>query len=109
MSKQHTVNKVFKAIADAKRREIFHVLVIAGTAMSLTQISDQFNISRQGVTKHIKLLEDAGLLKIETKGRERFCMANPKQLQEVRDWIAYYDQFWDDKLKNLGDFLDKDA
>lgn len=106
MSKQHTVDKIFKAIADAKRREIFHVLVVAGTAMSMTQISQQFDISRQGVTKHIKLLEDAGLLKIETKGRERFCIAFPQKLKEVKDWIAFYDKFWDDKLKNLGKFLD---
>lgn len=109
MSKQHTVNKIFKAIADSNRRDIFHMLVLAGTAMSMTQISGQFNISRQGVTKHIKLLEDAGLVKIESKGRERYCLANPKQLKKVKDWIAFYDKFWDDKLGSLGDYLDGKA
>lgn len=109
MSKQHTVDKIFKAIADTKRREIFHVLAVAGVAMSLTQISQQFDISRQGVTKHIKLLEDAGLLSIETEGRERYCMAHPKKLKEVKDWIAFYDKYWDDKLASLGKFLDEEA
>ncbi len=107
--KQHTVNKIFKAIADVNRREIFHLLVVAGTALSITQLSDKFEISRQGVTKHIKLLEDAGLVKIEAKGRERFCLANPKQLQHVKDWLAYYDKFWDAKLSDLGRFLDGEA
>ncbi len=106
-SKQHTVNKIFKAIADANRREIFHVLVMAGTAMSMTQISEQFDISRQGVTKHIKMLEDAGLVKTRAKGRERFCIAYPQQLQQVKDWIAFYDKFWDTKLDDLGKFLDQ--
>lgn len=105
-AKQQKVNKIFKAIADANRREIFHLLVVAGTAFSISQISEKFDISRQGVTKHVKLLEDAGLVKIEAKGRERFCIANPKQLQHVKDWIAFYDKFWDGKLKDLGDFLD---
>lgn len=108
-SKQRAVNKIFKAIADANRREIFHLLVVAGTAFSITQISEKFEISRQGVTKHVKLLEDAGLVNIEAKGRERFCTANPKQLQVVKDWLAYYDKFWNDKLTDLGDFLDGEA
>ena len=103
------VNKIFKAIADANRREIFRVLVVAGTALSMTQIADQFDISRQGVTKHIKLLEDAGLVDIETKGRERYCIANPKQLQHIKDWVAFYDKFWDKKLDVLGKFLDGEA
>lgn len=104
-SKQHTADKIFKAIADANRRQIFHVLVVAGAAMSMTQIADQFEMSRQGVTKHVKLLEDAGLVKTQTKGRERFCVAYPKQLKEVKDWLAFYDKFWDTKLSDLEQFL----
>jgi DNA-binding transcriptional ArsR family regulator len=105
MSKKNTVDKIFKAVADPTRREIFHVLMVASAAMSLTQISDQFDISRQGVTKHVMLLEEAGLVKIKNQGRERFCEANPTPLQEIKDWLTVYDKFWDDKLKNLDDFL----
>lgn len=105
--KEHTADKIFKAIADANRRKIFHLLVIAGTAMTVSEIAEQFDISRQGVTKHIAQLEDAGLVKTIPKGRERVCMANPAQLKTVKDWLAHYDKFWDDALKNLGDFLDK--
>jgi DNA-binding transcriptional ArsR family regulator len=100
------LNKLFKAVADPTRREIFNVLVLAGTALSLTQISSHFDISRQGITKHVDLLVDAGLVQIHTQGRERYCMADPKPLKGIVDWIAHYDKFWDKSLTNLGDFLD---
>jgi len=103
---QDNITKLFKTIADPTRREIFHALVFTTSALSITQISNQFEISRQGVTKHIKTLEDAGLVYIDTQGRERFCNANAKPLKEVNKWIKFYEQFWDDKLDNLGDYLD---
>ena len=64
-------------------------------------------MTRQGVTKHIKTLESVGLVYIQIDGRERFCNANPKELQEVNKWLKFYEQFWDDKLGSLGDYLDK--
>jgi DNA-binding transcriptional ArsR family regulator len=106
---QDKITKLFKAIADPTRRDIFHALVIATSALSITQISNQFEISRQGITKHIKTLEEAGLVNINTQGRERFCNANPKELQEVNKWMKFYEQFWDDKLQNLVDYLDNKA
>ncbi len=99
------ISKIFKAIADPTRREIFHALVVASVAMPITQISEQFDISRQGVTKHIKTLEDAGLIKISSQGRERYCQADPKPLQMVYDWLGFYDKFWDDALDRLDDHL----
>ena len=106
---QDNITKLFKAIADPTRREIFHALVIASSALSITQISNQFVISRQGVTKHIKTLEDAGLVSMDSKGRERFCNANAKPLKELNKWIQFYEQFWDNKLGDLGNYLDRKA
>lgn len=103
----NNLNKIFKSIADPTRREIFHLLVLASTALSITQISDHFEISRQGVTKHIRMLQDAGLIDMTQKGRERFCIANVQPLKAIQDWVKYYERFWDDKLKNLGDYLDQ--
>jgi len=102
---QDRITKLFKAIADPTRRDIFHALVIATSALSITQISNQFEISRQGVTKHIKTLEDAGLVQIDNKGRERFCYANAKPLKEIDKWMKFYEQYWDDTLGNLEDYL----
>jgi len=103
---QDRLTQLFKAISDPKRRDIFHALVIASTALSITQISNQFEISRQGVTKHIKTLEEAGLVYIDSKGRERFCNANPKPLAELNKWMKFYEQFWDGSIQRLGDYLD---
>ena len=103
------INHIFKAIADPTRREIFHALVIASVAMPITQISEQFDISRQGVTKHIKTLEEAGLIKINAQGRERFCLADPTPLKEVNKWLNFYEGYWDTALDNLGKHLDSKA
>ncbi len=106
---QDKITKVLKAIADPTRREIFHALVVAAVALPITQISSQFSISRQGVTKHIKTLEDAGLVRIQTQGRERYCFADPKPLWEVNKWMKFYEQFWTGAIDNLGDYLDNKA
>ena len=103
---QDNITKLFKAIADPTRRDIFHALVIATSALSITQISNQFEMSRQGVTKHIKILNDAGLVKLTEQGRNRFCFADPIPLKEVNKWMQFYSQFWDDSLDGLGAFLD---
>ena len=103
---QDNITKLFKAIADPTRREIFHALVIATSALSITQISNQFEMSRQGVTKHIKILNDVGLVKMDEQGRNSFCFADPKPLKEVNKWMQFYSQFWDDSLDNLGNYLD---
>jgi DNA-binding transcriptional ArsR family regulator len=103
---QDSITRLFKAIADPTRRDIFHALIIASSALSITQICTQFEITRQGVTKHIKTLEEAGLIHIETKGRERFCNANATPLKEINKWVKFYEQFWDDSLDSLSDYLD---
>ena len=104
---QERVNKIFKAIADPTRREILHALVVASAAMPITDISAQFDISRQGVTKHIKVLQDAELIHVKKVGRESIIYANPKPLKQVSEWLKFYENFWDDKLRNLVDYLDK--
>ncbi|MEX0291667.1 MAG: ArsR/SmtB family transcription factor [Flavobacteriaceae bacterium] len=106
---QDRITKIFKAIADPTRREIFHALVVAATALPITQISAQFEMSRQGVTKHIKTLEDAGLVSISSKGRERFCYADAKPLKEVTKWLKFYEKFWDGAIRNLDAYLEGDS
>ena len=63
-------------------------------------------MTRQGVTKHIKTLQDAGLSSIDSIGRESFCNANPKELQNLNKWLKFYEQCWNDKLGSLGEYWD---
>ncbi len=106
---QDKITRILKAVADPTRREIFHALVVAAAALPITQISNQFDISRQGVTKHIKTLEEAGLVQIQSKGRERFCIANAQPLKEINKWIGFYEQFWDNVIGDLEGYLDQNA
>jgi DNA-binding transcriptional ArsR family regulator len=103
---QDRITQLFKAVADPTRRDIFHALVVASSALSISQIANQFEISRQGVTKHIKTLEESGLIYLDNQGRERFCYANAKPLKELNKWMKFYEQFWDDSLDNLDRYLD---
>lgn len=105
--KNKTIDNVFRAIADPTRREILHVLVIASIALPITEISAQFNISRQGITKHIKILEHADLVAIKKKGRESVVCANPQSLKMISEWLKFYEKFWEDKIKSLANFLDE--
>lgn len=104
---QEKANKIFKAIADPTRREILHGLVVASVALPITDISAQFDISRQGITKHIRILEEADLVNLKKSGRETVVYANPAPLKQISDWLKFYENFWDDKLKSLVDYLDK--
>jgi DNA-binding transcriptional ArsR family regulator len=79
--------------------------MFVSSALSITQITAEFNMSRQGVSKHIKILEKAELIQITIKGRERYCKANPKTLKEIIDWLSLYEKFWDNSLNNLSSYL----
>jgi DNA-binding transcriptional ArsR family regulator len=102
---QDKFTKILKAISDPTRREIFHALILVTSALPINQIATNFNMTRQGVTKHLKVLENANLVSINSQGRERYCLANAKPLKEINKWLQFYEQFWDDSLNNLGDYL----
>lgn len=97
---------VFQAIADPTRREIINLL--AAQSLNLNAVADNFTISRPAVSKHIRILTECGLVTIRQEGRERYCTADLRKLQQVAEWTEKYRQFWNRKLDALGDFLDKE-
>ena len=97
---------VFQAIADPTRREIINLL--AGERLNLNAVADKFDISRPAISKHIKILTECGLVRIKQQGRERFCQADLKKLEQVASWTDQYRAFWTSKLDALEDFLDKE-
>lgn len=97
----------FAAIADPTRRIIIDLL--ANKVLNINQISDYFNqVSRQGITKHIKYLEESGLINIEKDGREKYCFLVLDNLVEVYEWLQQHEKFWNKKLDSLGEYLDKE-
>ncbi|QHS56308.1 winged helix-turn-helix transcriptional regulator [Mucilaginibacter sp. 14171R-50] len=97
---------VFQAIADPTRRQIINLL--AGQQMNLNAIADSFDISRPAVSKHIKILTQCGLITIKQQGRERYCRAELKNLEQVAKWTDQYRAFWTSKLNALENFLEQE-
>ncbi len=95
---------VFQAISDPIRREI--ILLLSEKNLTLNGVTQNFKISRPAISKHIKILEECGLVTIEQQGRERYCNVNPEPLNEVYDWLSYFDKFWDNKLNSLKNFME---
>ena len=96
---------VFQAIADPTRREI--IQVIAGKSLTLQTVADSFGISRQAVSKHVKILTECGLITIKESGRERYCETKLDQLNEVAVWLQQYRQYYENKLDSLEIYLEK--
>jgi DNA-binding transcriptional ArsR family regulator len=95
---------VFQAISDPVRREI--IMLLSENKMTLNGVTENFRISRPAISKHIHILEECGLITIKQQGRERYCKVNPEPLNEVYDWLSYFDKFWDKKLNSLKNFME---
>jgi DNA-binding transcriptional ArsR family regulator len=90
---------VFGAISHPARRRMLDLLVEADR--SVNTIAEHFEMSRPAVSQHLRILLDAGLVTEQRHGRERRYHFVPARLGPVRDWIAHYEQFWDDRLQRL--------
>lgn len=98
---------IFQAIADASRREM--LLLLSKEKLTINALAENFDISRPAVSKHIKVLYEAGFITIADQGRERYCELSQQGFDELKSWLDYYDQFWNGKLQNLQRLLDKKA
>lgn len=98
---------VFQAIADPNRRAI--IQIVANKKLTLGEVADHFELSRQAISKHVAILKECGLINIEQQGRKRYCQAQLQHLQRVSDWIEQYRTFWTKKLDALEDFLSKES
>jgi DNA-binding transcriptional ArsR family regulator len=94
---------VFQAIADPTRREILNML--AHKKLNLNAVAENFGISRPAISRHMKILSECGLVVIKQQGRERYCEANLRSLEEVAEWLEQYREFWTAKLDALENFL----
>ncbi|WP_436516473.1 ArsR/SmtB family transcription factor [Ekhidna sp. To15] len=98
---------VFQAISDPTRREI--IGLVSHQSRKVNELADNFKISRPAVSKHLRILKECGLLKIEKKGRERYCHAQLDQLGEIALWVHQYRRFWNTSLDKLETLLKEDS
>jgi DNA-binding transcriptional ArsR family regulator len=94
---------VFQAIADPTRRAILGLLAVH--TLTVNGIAEHFKVSRPAVSKHIRILQECGLVKIKQQGRERYCEAKLTKLSEVDKWLEQYRQQWEERLDRLEDYL----
>src|SRR5947199_10816594 len=105
MARPRAGNDVFRAVADPTRRELLDRL--AGREESMMKLAEAFEMSLPAVSQHLKVLREAGLVEERREGRLRIYALVPGPLREVSDWIGHYEQFWQTRLRKLGDHLKK--
>ena len=100
---EYKLDRVYGAIADPTRRAMLAAL--AKGDMNVGHLAHQFSISFNGVSKHVKVLERAGLVERKIRGREHWLRLNAEPLREAAKWIEHYSGFWNKRLDALESFL----
>ena len=98
---------VFQAIADPTRRSLLKLL--ANKEMSIASISECYPISRTAVSKHLQVLSNAQLVSSQKVGRETRYKLQPEPLLELQDWLAFFEQYWANKLFALKEYVEADS
>ena len=96
---------IFQAIADPTRRAI--IALIALQAMTPNAIADNFNTTRQAVSKHLRILTECELVKQEHMGREIYYSLEIEKMKEIDKWLNQYRKIWEDRFDNLDKYLAK--
>ncbi|HEX6190884.1 MAG TPA: metalloregulator ArsR/SmtB family transcription factor [Chitinophagaceae bacterium] len=96
---------VFQVIGDPSRRKM--LMLLSEDSLTINSLADNFDMSRPAVSKHIKILYNAGFISIHDIGRERYCTLKKDGFEQLQAWISYFDKFWTFKLKKLESLLSK--
>lgn len=96
---------VYQAIADPTRRAIIGML--AEQPQNVNAIAEHFDVTRQAISLHVKILSDCGLIFIRKEGRENICEARLDSLSEVSVWVEQYKKHWESKLDSLETYLEQ--
>jgi DNA-binding transcriptional ArsR family regulator len=99
------LDATFAALADPTRRRI--VAKLTRGELRVTDLAQPFAMSLNAVSKHVKVLERAGLVRRTRRGREHYLRLHAAPLREVSAWAARYERFWNQRLDALGHFLDQ--
>lgn len=94
---------VFQAIADPVRRDIIELL--ASEELTVNTVAEKFEISRPAISKHIRILNECGIVSINQKGRERYCKIQAANLIPAFLWIEQYKGLWEDRLDSFENYL----
>ena len=105
VSRSSTAPDVFSAIAAADRREVLDALITGEKAVG-TIVAD-LSMSQPQVSKHLRVLSEAGLVSRRADGRHRLYRLEPTRLRSFQEWLAKYEQAWNDRLDRVDDYLEE--
>ena len=96
---------VFQAIADPVRREIIDIL--SESELSVNEVAERFEISRPAISKHLKILDECGIVSIVKRGRERFCYVNHENLIPAFLWVEKYHKQWEKRINSFEEYVNQ--
>lgn len=99
---------IFAALADPMRRDLLMTLA-EQSPKTATQLAEMYPITRQGILKHLNILEEAGLVAVKQQGREKRYSLTPERLGDLEAWIKQLEAKWDARLLRLKTFIENDT
>lgn len=103
MPRSATTSDVFNAIAETHRREVLDALITGEKAVGT--IVKNLSMSQPQVSKHLRVLHEVGLVKCRAEGRRRFYSLEPAHLRPLHEWLAKYEQAWNERLDRIDGYL----
>ena len=103
LARSSTTSDVFNAVAEVRRREILDTLIAGEKAVGA--IVNDLSMSQPQVSKHLRVLSEVGLVSSRAEGRRRLYRLEPARLRPFHDWLANYEQAWNDRLDRMDDYL----
>src|SRR5258708_8437092 len=100
--------RIFDALADSMRRDLL-VNLAESSPKTATQLAVEYPITRQGILKHLHILEEVGLVAVYQKGREKRYTLTPEPLSDIDEWIKALSTKWDERLLRLKTLLENEA
>ena len=103
VARSSTTSDVFNAMGEAHRREILDVLITGEKAVGA--IVNRLSMSQPQVSKHLRVLSGVGLVRCRAEGRRRLYRLEPARLRPMHDWLAKYEQAWNERLDRMDEYV----
>jgi DNA-binding transcriptional ArsR family regulator len=100
------LNQTFSVLADTTRRAI--IARLSQGEATLSEVADPFDMTLTAVSKHVRLLSDAGLVTVTKRGRTRYCRLEAVPMRDAVTWLNAYQKFWDDQFAALAQYVEED-
>lgn len=101
------VNRIFRALADATRRDIVRRTLV--TEVSVSQLAEAYDMSFAAVQKHVAALEEAGLITKDRRGRERMVRSNPERIRKAQRLLDQFERVWRSRIDRLDALLEEET